>query len=263
MPAIIGDFPPEGNSAPTARPGRIGSIIPSMAQDDRHIRGIKAVAFDVYGTLIAVTGVSDLLCELFGEDKGPVLTQRWRDKQLEFTFRRGLMGRYKDFGTCTRQALRWVCAEAGVKCDAETEARLMERYRCLPAHDDAAQALAALRGGPAKLFAFSNGTREQVEAVLGQARLLAYLDGVVSVDDVPSFKPDPRVYRHFLERSGAAAAEEALLVSSNMFDVIGAAAVGMRTAWVNRTGAVFEPWEFGPTVELQALTNLEEVLVVG
>ncbi len=218
------------------------------------LRGAKAIAFDVYGTLIDVTGVADLLSGLFGGGRGPALARRWREKQLEYTFRRALMGRYADFGTCTRQALRWTCAEAGLACEPAAEDRLMAEYARLPPYPDARVALGALRDSH-RLFAFSNGTAGQVREVLANAGIAGRFHGVVSVDEVSSFKPDPRVYRHFLDRAGVPASE-ALLVSANTFDIAGAVSAGMRAAWVNRAGAAFDPWEFAPTVELSSLTDL-------
>ena len=72
-----------------------------------------------------------------------------------------------------------------------------------------------------KLYAFSNGKYEDVEALLNAADLMKFFTRVVSVDDVRSFKPDPSVYLHFLSESESTASV-AWLVSSNPFDVIGA-----------------------------------------
>jgi len=48
----------------------------------------QTLAFDVHGTLIDTAGV---VRELTGmvDDLAPHFSQRWRDKQLEYSFRRG------------------------------------------------------------------------------------------------------------------------------------------------------------------------------
>jgi 2-haloacid dehalogenase len=77
---------------------------------------------------------------------------------------------------------------------------------------------------------------------------------------VQSFKPDPMVYEHFLQRSGAQA-NEAWLISSNPFDVIGAINVGMQAAWVKRSpAALFDTWGIQPTATVSGLTELAAVL---
>ena len=47
-----------------------------------------AIAFDIYGTLINPHGVVDELTRHLGE-RAPAFSNLWRDKQLEYSFRRG------------------------------------------------------------------------------------------------------------------------------------------------------------------------------
>jgi len=62
------------------------------------------LAFDVYGTLIDTHGVVIKLQEFVG-GKAEEFSRVWREKQLEYSFRRGLMRTYETFGVCTSQAL--------------------------------------------------------------------------------------------------------------------------------------------------------------
>jgi 2-haloacid dehalogenase len=64
----------------------------------------KILGFDVYGTLVNTAAIETPLRELMGDLAG-VFAARWREKQLEYSFRRGLMQHYADFSVCTRQAL--------------------------------------------------------------------------------------------------------------------------------------------------------------
>ena len=61
----------------------------------------------------------------------------------------------------------------------------------------------------------------------------------ISADEVRVFKPSPVVYRHAAGRLSRPV-EQLRLVTSNAFDSAGAAAAGMRTAWVNRSAAPFD-----------------------
>ena len=81
--------------------------------------------------------------------------------------------------------------------------------------------------------------------------------GVVSVDDIKSFKPNPAVYSHFLRKSGSTGGES-WLISSNPFDVIGAISAGMKSAWVRRSPeAIFDPWGIEPTITVSSLIELD------
>ncbi len=166
-------------------------------------------------------------------DAAPAFAQAWRDKQLEYLFRRALMHEYRDFPTCTREALDFTNARFGMRLSARACETLLEKYRELPAFPDAVDGLASLKARGHRLFAFSNGHPRELVPLLEQAGLNRYLDGIVSVHPVASFKPDPAVYRHFIDSTGS---DQRItwLVSGNSFDVLGASAVGWRTAWVKR-----------------------------
>ncbi|MDX8378607.1 MAG: haloacid dehalogenase type II [Gallionella sp.] len=213
------------------------------------------LAFDIYGTLIDTQGMTSALEKQLGK-RAPEFSRLWRDKQLEYTFRRGLMKKYEDFDLCTRQALRYASAYFKIAFSSNDSDALMAQYKMLPAFEDVATGLAQVKAAGFKLYAFSNGREKTVTVLLEQAGIKDYFVDVVSVDEIASYKPDPRVYRHFLGRAGVSAAQS-WLVSSNAFDVIGAKAVGMKTVWLKRTRDVlFDPWGIEPDITINSLLDL-------
>jgi len=157
-----------------------------------------ALAFDIYGTLINPHGVVDELARHVGE-RAQEFSNIWREKQLEYTFRRGLMGRYENFPTCTRQALDYSDSLLQTGLDESAKDALMQVYRKLPAYDDVPASLQALADAGFRMFGFSNGVADAVSGLLQHAGIDQYFEGVVSVDTIGTFKPDPRVYRHFID----------------------------------------------------------------
>jgi len=219
------------------------------------------LAFDVYGTLIDTHGVVAKLEEIVG-DRATDFSATWRDKQLEYSFRRGLMQNYENFAVCTRDALDYTCDRYGLEIGQEDKQALLHIYRELPAFDDVEGALADLAARDCRLFAFSNGSAEAVETLLSAASIRNRFLGVVSCDDIRSFKPNPAVYAHFL-RQAQATGNEAWLISGNPFDVIGAISAGMRGAWVRRTkDAIFDPCGIEPTITVTSLAELADGLGV-
>jgi 2-haloacid dehalogenase len=217
------------------------------------------LAFDVYGTLIDTHGLVSRLEGLIGP-AARAFSQAWRDKQLEYAFRRGLMQNYENFAVCTRQALDYTCASQRVALTDEQKRELLASYRTLPAFADVGEGLSCLQAAGFRLYAFSNGSEDAVETLLDSAGIRGHFLGVVSVDDLRSYKPNPGVYSHFLRRCGAAG-NEAWLISSNSFDVIGAVSAGMRAAWVQRSkDAVFDPWGIEPTLTVTSIGDLCEKL---
>ena len=213
------------------------------------------LAFDVYGTLVDTAGVVEQLRGVVG-DRAADFSDAWRAHPLGYSFRRALMRDYVEFGTCTAQALDHTAATMGVELTDTDREGLLAAYGRLPALPDAAPALADLAAAGRRVVAFSNGTAASVTALLEHARLIELLDDIVSVDEVGSFKPDPAVYHHLLERV-ASRAQRVVVVSGNSFDVLGAKSAGLQAAWVRRTeAALLDPWGVEPDTVVTDLSGL-------
>jgi 2-haloacid dehalogenase len=219
------------------------------------------LAFDVYGTLINTSGVNDLLKQYI-DDKTELFMELWRSKQLEYSFRRGLMKKYEKFSVCTRNALDYSDAYLNTGLTEDQKKSLMQKYRVLPAFSDVKESLIKLKTSNYRMFAFSNGFGEDVKNLLVNAEIDKYFEDVVSVDDIKTFKPNPDVYAHFLSTTESTAAES-WLISGNPFDVIGAGSVGINSVWIRRSPKqVFDPWEIKPTVTIACLTDLYDALII-
>lgn len=217
------------------------------------------LAFDVYGTLIDTQGVTRSLAGMIGE-RSREFSLRWRDKQLEYSFRRGLMDSYQDFSQCTAQALEYCNQALKAGLSESQKEQLMLAYRGLPAFEDARAALEQLAPRGYRIYAFSNGRAEDVDGLLLQAGIRHWFRDIVSVDEIGRFKPDPRVYQHFLKRSDSSASD-AWLISGNPFDLLGALNSGLNAAWVRRQpDAPFDPWGPQPSCQVSDLVQLAEEL---
>ncbi|MBE0424905.1 MAG: haloacid dehalogenase type II [Lutibacter sp.] len=217
------------------------------------------IAFDVYGTLIDTGGVFDLLQKKVG-DKTAAFMETWRSKQLEYSFRRGLMQNYVDFSVCTLNALDFTCSQQNCILSEEDKNELMLQYTILPAFYDVEESLMKLKAANCRLFAFSNGSATAVQNLLQNAGIDHFFEGVVSVEAVETFKPDPAVYDYFLEKTNTAKAN-AWLISGNPFDVIGSVAAGFKSVWVQRNPtSIFDPWEIQPTKIIREFKELINVL---
>src|SRR5438270_13850468 len=120
-----------------------------------------AIGFDVYGTLVDPFQVKQPLRDLVGERADRFL-ELWREKQIEYAFRRGLMRRYETFAVCTQQALDFTTASLQINLSNEARAELMKHYQQLDAFPDVAPGVEKMRSAGYTLVAFSNGTEEAV-----------------------------------------------------------------------------------------------------
>jgi 2-haloacid dehalogenase len=217
---------------------------------------IQAVVFDAYGTLFDVHSVVRRGEEIF-PGKGAQLSHLWRSKQLEYTWLRSLMGRYADFESVTRAGLRYACRALALAWSERAEDALMQEYLRLSPYPEVAAALDGLKGR--KLAILSNGSPAMLNGVVRNAGLPPAFAAVLSADEVKIFKPHPSVYRLAVDALGIRK-DEVAFVSSNFWDVAGAAAFGFRTYWINRAGAPPEELECTPAAVLSTLNELAAAL---
>ena len=218
----------------------------------------EALAFDMYGTLVDPIGIRKQL-ERYLSDEAPRVAEVWRQKQLEYTFLLTLMERYEDFERVTRKALDYALAATGRELDQDQKDTLMARYNELEKFADVDPGLRRLKEAGYEMVVFSNGAPHMLEALMEAAQLRPYFQGFVSVDEVKAYKPSPKVYRHVAQRLGRPLGE-VRLVSSNPFDDIGAEAAGMRAAWVDRSGGLFDTLGERPEIVVGTLAEFADAL---
>lgn len=194
---------------------------------------IKACVFDAYGTLFDVNGPARHLAQEIG-DKWPAFSQAWRDKQLQYTWLRTMMGAYKDFREVTADALDFAM-DANAIADNGLRARLLDLYNRIDAYPDAAGTLRKLQASGRKTAILSNGCTPMLSAGVAASGLGDLLDEVISVDTIHANKPNRRVYELVGERMGVKP-KNVLFVSSNAWDAHAAAHFGFHVIWLNRSG---------------------------
>jgi 2-haloacid dehalogenase len=232
---------------------------PASTAEGAGLTSLKAFAFDVYGTLFDVFSVTALSEELF-LGKGHALAQLWRVKQLHYSLLRSVMGRHKDLWQLTEDGLVYVSKSLQLELTPERGRRLMEAYLSLTAFPDVKAGLKALKIHGLRLAILSNGAPRMLEAAARSAGIFDLLDRVLSVQEVQIFKPSPHVYSLAPERLNVTRAELGF-VSSNSWDVSGAAAAGLRTVWIQRT-ATEPPEELGFTADrvVRTITELASLV---
>jgi 2-haloacid dehalogenase len=191
---------------------------------------IKAVVFDAYGTLYDIQSVAAVTEEAF-PGYGEIITQIWRIKQLEYTWLRSLMRRYRDFSVITRDSLAYTLRCLGLESDPGSFESIMDKYLHLDLYPDAMTALAALPNK--KLAILSNGSAAMLNALVANSGLDRVLAATISVDSQKIFKPSPDAYR-LIESTLGVPPAEVLFVSSNPWDACGAKAFGLNVAWIER-----------------------------
>ncbi len=221
---------------------------------------LQAIIFDAYGTLFDVYSIGALAERLF-PGKGVAVAELWRDKQIEYTRLRTLSNTYKPFWEVTQDALVFTCRRYGLDLTLDAQTQLMGQYAKLQAFSENLGVLQALKARGLKLAILSNGNPDMLNAAVQAAGMQGLFTQVLSVDSVQKFKTAPEAYQLGPDVLGIAA-RDSLFVSSNCWDVCGAAWFGYQTFWVNRANAPLEELGVTPNAQGRSLADLQNYIAL-
>ncbi len=216
-----------------------------------------ACLFDAYGTLFDVHSAVDKEAAKLG-DKASAVSATWRQKQLQYTWLRTLMDSYVDFWTITGEALDYALASHGVAAP-ELRERLLELYLRLDTYAEVPAALKRIKASGRTTGILTNGEPRMIESAVKAAGIDGLLDHIITVDPIRIYKPDARVYDLGVQRTGVAR-ERICFVSSNAWDVSGAAHFGFQVAWINRFEQPPERLPGTPRAEVRTLDEVADLL---
>ncbi len=220
--------------------------------------GIQAVVFDAYGTLFDTGSAVTKLGAEIGE-KSEALIKLWRQKQLEYTWLRSLMGTHADFWTVTRNALDYALAALNI-ADPGLADELMTFYLKLDAFADATPALEALRAKGRRLAILSNGSPLMLDSMVRAAGFETLFEQLLSVEDVGIYKPSRRVYRLAMQKMHIIDAPSIAFVTANPWDAQGAATFGYQVARIARNPLPDDNIPGKPKVVITSLLELLELV---
>lgn len=218
---------------------------------------IGACVFDAYGTLFDFNSAVDRCRDRIG-DRADELSALWRQKQLQYTWLRSLMGRFVDFWHVTGEALDHSMKVVGLD-DPALRAELMQLYLSLEPFPDARDCLERVKRAGTKTAILSNGSMTMLVAAVKNAGFDGLIDAIYSVDRTEIFKPYHSVYQMPVDELKLPA-QRICFLSANGWDAHGGAAFGFRVAWINRHGQAAEVLPGDIQAELASLAELPPLL---
>ena len=221
------------------------------------ISDVGVCVFDAYGTLFDYASASARCQDALGKDwQG--FSDLWRRKQIEYTWLRSLMGRHADFWQVTGEALDYTL-DFFKRQDPALRALLMQQFLNLDPYPEVPAMLQQPKARGMRSAILSNGTPTMLTAAMNSAKLGALIETALSVEAVAIFKPHPSVYQLVVDKL-ATPANRVCFMSSNGWDIAGAAAFGFRCVWVNRSGAPMENLPARPERQIRTLADLPTLL---
>ncbi len=211
------------------------------------LRMTRWATFDCYGTLIDWNGgIRAELARLWPDEDAGELLRRYHELESELEHAEPAL-RY-------REVMQRVLARLGEVPSGEEDAL----GRSLPGWDvfpEVPEALAEARARGWRLAILSNTDRDFIEA--SKATIGVPFDETVVASEIGSYKPAPKHWEVFYERTGADPARHVHVAQSMFHDIVVANELGLPSVWINRLG---ERHDTAPTRELPDLAGLPEVL---
>ncbi len=230
----------------------------SNAQEPTPMPAPKVIIFDVNETLLELTPLRDSVGQAL--DGRTDLLPLWFSTMLHYSLVDTLSNDYHDFGQIGAAALMMVAQAQGIEVTQEQARKaIVETITKLPAYPDVAPGLETLKAQGYKIVSLTNSSNNGVTAQFEFAGLTDYFERRFSVEDMQVFKPHARTYEWVLEELGVAP-EEVLMVAAHAWDLAGAKAVGLQTAFIQRPGTVLYPLTAKPDYVVQNLSELVQQL---
>ncbi|WP_306060435.1 haloacid dehalogenase type II [Natronococcus wangiae] len=222
----------------------------------------EVLAFDLWDTLLnreatLVPALSALLND-HGSDYDPEILLR---RYLAMHFRDSMIdslipGPHTPFKEISRRALSYRLKQIDLDVPDEEVRDVIRQWKMLQPYPDVDAALDRL-GEEYKLVGLSNGDPDMLDAV--RPNFDTELDGVVSVADAGAYKPHRASYDLCCEEFDVAA-HQVVFVTAHTFDLVGAKAIGMRGAFLNRHENPYGSWIHQPDITVADTEELANVL---
>ena len=220
------------------------------------MKNIKAIIFDAYGTLFDVNSAAEKCKDRIG-DKWEGFSNYWRTTQLEYTWLRSMMNRHKDFWAVTEDSL--AKSMDVFKIDPLMKNQLLDLYKVLSTFPEVKDVLQKLKKKSYKLAILSNGTPALLNKLVKSNNLDNIFNDIFSVEEVKTYKPDPKVYNIPVQKYQIQKNEVAYL-SANTWDVSAGGNYGFKPVWVNRNKSIFDKLDYVPKYQVENLSKLIEIL---
>ena len=220
------------------------------------MKNIKAIIFDAYGTLFDVNSAAKKCKGKIG-DKWEGFANYWRTTQLEYTWLRSLMNRHKDFWQVTEDSLDK--SMQAFKIDSSMRNELLDLYKVLSTFPEVKEVLNKLKKKNYKLAILSNGTPSLLKELVKSNNLDNIFDDIFSIEEVKTYKPDPKVYNIPIKKYQIQKNEVAYL-SANTWDVSAGGNYGFNPVWVNRNNSIFDNLDYVPKYQVKHLGGLLDII---
>lgn len=214
--------------------------------------------FDLNETLIDLKEVRASITSALGDEKN--VASVWFETLLHYSLVATVSQQYHNFGQIGAAALVMVAQNRGIEMSMERARQILAPVRTAPAHPEVPAALQRLKREGFRMATLTNSSRAAMKAQLENAGIDSYFEQTLSVEDVAIYKPHRHVYLWAARRMNVAP-QECMLIAAHGWDMAGAKAAGMETAFISRPGQSLYPLSPAPAYTEPDLEKFVQQLV--
>jgi 2-haloacid dehalogenase len=217
---------------------------------------IDLVVLDVNETLFPLDPIGARMADVGLEGR----LERWFSRVLRDGISAAAAHRFAGFRDLAEHHLHELLSDVDAEVRARSVAHVLAGFGEVEPHPDVGPGLLRLQAAGVPAVTLTNGSAQVVRDFLARSGLAGLVADVHDVTEVGRWKPAPEAYRHVVAQHGATLTSTAM-IAVHPWDLLGAGAAGLITAWLDRDGRSY-PEVFGePDVRAQTLDGLVDALL--
>ncbi|MCV2402421.1 haloacid dehalogenase type II [Marinomonas sp. C2222] len=216
------------------------------------------ILFDINETVLDLGVLKPKFSAAFGDE---IMLDIWFSTLLHSSTVAMITGIKTNFFNLAKQALETLAAKQGVYLSASSIDDILQALSNLPPHADMHIALEKLRSAGFYIVALSNSSLNLVAKQIENSGLSEYFDEVISVEAFGSFKPSKDVYLQTAKKLQKTPSN-LRLIATHDWDTHGALMAGLKAAYINRSGALYNKLYEKPEIEGVSMLAIAEKIIL-
>lgn len=218
----------------------------------------QTILFDVNETVLDLSLLKPKFLQYYGHE---IHMNTWFSMLLHSSTVCLATGTTSDFKSLALAALKTLAGRLSIELSDDEYQNILGTFACLPAHDDIKPAMIELQQAGYRLVALSNSSSELLKSQLSFSGLLTYFDDAISVEQAKTFKPSKAAYLFALQQLKIQPTE-ARLIAAHDWDTHGALSAGLKAAYIDRTGAPYNPHYLKPDILSHSMSSITNQILI-
>ena len=178
---------------------------------------------------------------------------------MQYTFSDNNTGQFHSFSAIADATLRMTYRLLNISERGDQVDEILELMKHLPIKDDVQEGLSALSDYGYRIGALTNSSNKIVAERMEPTGLVSYFEEILSADQFGKYKPATELYTWAANKFNLQPAD-ILMVTSQGWDLAGAANAGMRTAYLQQSKQLLYPLAPSPDLTCKTVIDLANQL---